>query len=219
MPLELWLAFVTASLAILLLPGPTVLLVVGYAMGSGRRAAFGAMGGVLAGDLVALIVSAAGLGAVLATSAIVFTIMKFAGAAYLIWLGLKMWRAPVDPQAVDAAEAETTSAPDRRARRSDDAARRAAHGFIVTALNPKLIAFFVAFLPQFMTPNAPVLDQLLILAPTFLAVSVMTNGFFVIAAGAVRHRLRSPRALTVINRVGAGCLIGAGLMTAALRRA
>lgn len=213
MPLDLWIAFVTASLAILLLPGPTVLLVVGYAMGSGRRAAFGALGGVLAGDLVALIVSAVGLGAILASSATVFTVMKFAGAAYLIWLGIRMWRAPVDPHAVDAAEAAASGA------RRGEGRRRALHGFIVTALNPKLIAFFVAFLPQFMTPHAPVLDQLLVLAPTFLAVSVVTNGFYALAASAARDRLRSPRALKAINRVGAGCLIGAGLMTAALRRA
>lgn len=213
MPLDLWLAFVTASAAILLLPGPTTMLIVGYAMGAGRRAAFGALGGVLAGDLVALVVSAAGLGAVLASSALVFTVMKFAGAAYLIWLGIRMWRAPVDPHAIEAAEADAG-----QIRRTGESRRRALHGFIVTALNPKLIAFFIAFLPQFMTPTAPVLDQLLILAPTFLAVSVLTNGFYALAASAARNRLRSPRALKAINRVGAGCLIGAGLLTAALRR-
>ena len=213
MPIDLWLAFVTASLAILLLPGPTTMLIVGYALGDGRRAAFGAVGGVLAGDLAALAVSAIGLGAILASSATVFTVMKFAGAAYLIWLGVKMWRAPVDPDAMDAAQAE--AAADRRAK----GRRRALHGFIVTALNPKLIAFFIAFLPQFMTLHAPVLPQLLILAPTFLGVSVITNSLYVLAASAARSRLRSRRALTAVNRVGAGCLIGAGVLTAALRRA
>jgi threonine/homoserine/homoserine lactone efflux protein len=213
MPIDLWLAFVTASLAILLLPGPTTMLIVGYALGDGRRAAFGAVGGVLAGDLAALAVSAIGLGAILASSATVFTVMKFAGAAYLIWLGVKMWRAPVDPDAMDAAQAE--AAADRRAK----GRRRALHGFIVTALNPKLIAFFIAFLPQFMTPHAPVLPQLLILAPTFLGVSAITNTLYVLAASTARSRLRSRRALTAVNRVGAGCLIGAGVLTAALRRA
>lgn len=207
MPLDLWFAFVAASFAILLLPGPTVLLVVGYALGAGRRAAFGAMGGVLAGDMVALVVSAIGLGAILASSATVFTVMKVAGAAYLIWLGIRMWRAPVDPGAVDAA-----------AEAAGGAKKRALHGFIVTALNPKLIAFFAAFLPQFMTPERPVLDQLLVLAPTFMAISILTNGFYALAASAARDRLRNARALTLINRFGAGCLIGAGLMTAAMRR-
>lgn len=211
MPIDLWLAFVTASLAILLLPGPTTMLIVGYALGDGRRAAFGAMGGVLLGDLAALSISAIGLGALLTSSALVFTVMKVAGAAYLIWLGLKMWRAPVDPDAVDAARAD--AATDRTRGR-----RRALHGFVVTTLNPKLIAFFIAFLPQFMTPEAPVLPQLLVLAPTFLGVSVLTNSLYALAAGAARERLRSPRALTAVNRVGASCLIGAGVLTAALRR-
>jgi homoserine/homoserine lactone efflux protein len=209
MPLDLWLAFVAASFAILLLPGPTVLLVVGYALGAGRRAAFGAMSGVLAGDLAALQISALGLGAILASSAAVFTVMKLAGAGYLIWLGVKMWRAPVNAAAVDAATVDAARG---------GARKRALHGFIVTALNPKLIAFFVAFLPQFMSAERPVLDQLLVLAPTFLATSVMTNGFYALAASAARDRLRSERALKIINRVGAGCLIGAGLMTAAIRR-
>ncbi|WPZ36367.1 LysE family translocator [Thalassobaculum sp. OXR-137] len=211
MPIDLWLAFVTASVAILLLPGPTTMLIVGYALGDGRRAAFGAVGGVLAGDLAALAISAVGLGAILASSAVVFTVMKFAGAAYLIWLGVKMWRAPVDPHAVDAAQAGAVA--DRSKGR-----RRALHGFVVTALNPKLIAFFIAFLPQFMTPHAPVLPQLLVLAPTFLGVSVITNSLYVLAASAARTRLRSPAALRTVNRVGAGCLIGAGVLTAALRR-
>lgn len=211
MPIDLWLAFVTASLAILLLPGPTTMLLVGYALGDGRRAAFGAVGGVLAGDLAALAVSAIGLGAILTSSAAVFTVMKFAGAVYLIWLGVKMWRAPVDPHAVDTAQA--VAADDRIKGR-----RRALHGFIVTALNPKLIAFFIAFLPQFMTPAAPVLPQLLVLAPTFLCVSLVTNTLYVLTAAAARSRLRSPSALRTVNRVGAGCLIGAGVLTAALRR-
>lgn len=207
MPLDLWFAFVAASFAILLLPGPTVFLVIGYALGAGRKAAFGAMGGVLAGDMVALIVSAVGLGAILASSATVFTVMKLAGAAYLIWLGIKMWRAPVDPAAADAVVAAASGG-----------RKRVLHGFIVTALNPKLIAFFVAFLPQFMTPDRPILNQLLVLAPTFLAISILTNGFYALAASAARDRLRSPRALRWMNRFGAGCLIGAGLMTAALKR-
>ena len=213
MPTDLWFAFVTASLAILLLPGPTTMLIVGYALGDGRRAAFGAMGGVLAGDLAALTISAIGLGAILSSSALVFTVMKFAGAAYLIWLGIKMWRAPVDAQAIDAPVPDAALPAARNRSR-----RRILHGFVVTTLNPKLIAFFIAFLPQFMTANAPVLDQLLILGPTFLAISVATNSLYVLAAGAARERLRSPAALRVVNRVGAGCLIGAGMLTAALRR-
>ena len=214
MTFDLWLAFVAASTAILLLPGPTVMLVVGYALGSGRRAAFGALSGVLLGDLVAISVSAIGLGAILATSATAFTIMKFVGAAYLIWLGVKLWRAPVDPGSIDLAAEAAPAATRRRESRT-----RAVHGFVVTALNPKSLAFFIAFLPQFMSAGAPVLPQLLILAPTFVALAALTNGFYALAASGVRDRLRSASALRAINRVGGSCLIGAGLLTAAMKRA
>jgi len=206
MPFETWLAFAAASFAILAIPGPTVMLVVGYALGEGRRAALGTVGGVLIGDLLAISVSALGLGALLATSAAVFTIFKWAGAAYLIWLGIRIWRAPVDGGAIERAAV-------------GGGRRRAIHGFVVTALNPKSLAFFVAFLPQFMTPDAPVLPQLAVLAPTFVGMAAITNGGYALLAGAVRSRLRRPSVLRAINRVGGGFLIGAGVLTAALRRA
>ncbi|MEQ9331073.1 LysE family translocator [Thalassobaculum sp.] len=206
MAFETWLAFVAASFAMLIIPGPTVMLVVGYALGEGRRAAFGTMTGVLLGDLVAISLCALGLGALLAASATVFTIFKWAGAAYLVWLGVKLWRAPVDPEGVARMAAS-------------GGRRRAIHGFVVTALNPKGLAFFVAFLPQFMTADAPVLPQLAILAPTFVILGGLTNAAFILAAGGVRARLRRPAVLRAINRVGGSFLIGAGVLTAAMRRA
>lgn len=205
MAFETWLAFTAASFAMLIIPGPTVMLVVGYALGEGRRAAFGTMTGVLLGDLVAISLCAIGLGALLATSATVFMVFKFAGAAYLVWLGVRLWRAPVDPAGLERA--------------ASGRSRRAVHGFIVTALNPKGLAFFVAFLPQFMTADAPVLPQLAILAPTFVLLGGLTNAAFILAAGGVRARLRSPLVLRAVNRVGGSFLIGAGVLTAAMRRA
>lgn len=205
MPLDTWIAFALASLAILTIPGPTVMLVVGTALGAGRTAALGTVGGVLLGDLLAISLCALGLGALLAASATVFTVFKWAGAAYLIWLGIKLWRAPVDPALL--------STPLRRG-----GGERALQGFIVTALNPKSLAFFVAFLPQFMTAEAPVLPQLLILAPTFVGIAAITNGGYAVAASGLRQRLRSARLLRWINRVGGGFLIGAGALTAAMRR-
>ena len=206
MAFETWLAFVAASFAMLIIPGPTVMLVVGYALGEGRRAAFGTMAGVLLGDLAAISLCAVGLGALLAASATVFTLFKWAGAAYLVWLGVRLWRAPVNPQGVEQVAASGRS-------------RRAIHGFVVTALNPKGLAFFVAFLPQFMTADAPVLPQLAILAPTFVILGGLTNAAFILAAGGVRARLRRPAVLRAINRVGGSFLIGAGVLTAAMRRA
>lgn len=206
MPIETWLAFAAASFVMLIIPGPTVMLVVGYALGEGRRSALITLGGVLLGDLLAISVCAIGLGALLAASATVFTVFKWVGAAYLVWLGIKLWRAPVDPEGIARAAAGAGR-------------RRAVQGFIVTALNPKGLAFFVAFLPQFMTADAPVLPQLAILAPTFVLMGGVTNAAFILLAGGVRARLRSPSVLRAINRVGGGCLIGAGLVTAAMRRA
>lgn len=205
MPFDTWLAFAAASLVMLIIPGPTVMLVVGYALGEGRRAALITLGGVLLGDLLAISVCAVGLGALLAASATVFMVFKWAGAAYLVWLGVKLWRAPVDPQGLERAAAGR--------------GRQAVHGFVVTALNPKGLAFFVAFLPQFMVADAPILPQLAILAPTFVLLGGLTNAGFIVLAGGVRARLRSPSVLRAINRVGGSCLIGAGLVTAAMRRA
>jgi threonine/homoserine/homoserine lactone efflux protein len=134
MLIETWLAFVAASIVMLLIPGPTVTLVVGYAPAYGRAPAIAA--GVAFGDFTAMTLSLLGLGAALAASAKLFTAIKLIGAAYLVYLGWRLWNAPIDrpPRA----------APDPRTPLST-----AVHAFTVTALNPKGIVFFVAFVPQF----------------------------------------------------------------------
>jgi threonine/homoserine/homoserine lactone efflux protein len=210
MPFETWLAFAAASFVVLAIPGPTVMVVVGYALGEGRRAALGTVGGVLLGDLLAITLCALGLGALLAASATAFTVFKWAGAAYLVWLGVKLWRAPVDPACLESGAVE---------RAASGGGRRAVHGFVVTALNPKSLAFFVAFLPQFMTAGEAVLPQLAVLAPTWVLAAAVTNGGYALLAGGIRTRLRSAAVLRAINRVGGSFLIGAGVLTAAMRRA
>src|SRR3712207_6098413 len=121
MTLESWTAFALASLALLAVPGPTILLVVGQSLGAGgRRGALPRVAGVALGDLTAMTLSLAGLGAVLAASAILFTLLKWAGAAYLVWLGLRLWRAPVMAEAAPPL-------PAGRAMRD---------AWLVTALNP-----------------------------------------------------------------------------------
>jgi threonine/homoserine/homoserine lactone efflux protein len=97
MTLELWFAFVLASSALLILPGPTILLVLSYALAQGRRSALPTVVGVALGDLTALTLSLVGLGAVLAASATAFTLLKWFGALYLIWLGVRLWRAAPGP--------------------------------------------------------------------------------------------------------------------------
>jgi threonine/homoserine/homoserine lactone efflux protein len=141
-PLETWLAFTAAAAVLLVIPGPTILLVVSYALGQGWRAALPMAVGVALGDFTAMTLSLLGLGALLAASATVFTILKWVGAAYIVWLGIKLWRAggalDVTPH-TDAASS----------------LKMLGHAWIVTALNPKGLVFFVAFLPQFMTRSSP----------------------------------------------------------------
>src|SRR5271167_2776694 len=103
MALDHWLAFVAASAVLLAIPGPTVLLVISYALGHGRRSATSTVAGVALGDFTAMTASMLGLGALLATSAALFTGLKWVGAAYLVFLGIKLWRAPVAEAAIDAA--------------------------------------------------------------------------------------------------------------------
>ena len=144
MPLDHWLAFVAASAVLLAIPGPTVVLIISYALGHGRRAASSTVAGVALGDFTAMTASLLGLGALLAASATLFMVLKWAGAAYLIYLGVKLWRAPVAEQVADVV------VPVERH------GRIFLHAYAVTALNPKSIVFFIAFLPQFLDRSGPV---------------------------------------------------------------
>jgi threonine/homoserine/homoserine lactone efflux protein len=205
---ELWLAFVAASAVVLAVPGPTVLLVTSYVFSEGRRSARATVPGVALGDCVAMTASLAGLGAAVAASATAFTVLKWAGAAYLVWLGATMWRAKPQPPAV--AGAALPALRDRA---------MFAHAFAVTALNPKSIAFFVAFLPQFVAPGAPVPPQLAILGATFLVLATANAAAYAALAGTARRGLSRPGVVRAVNRLGGTLLIGAGVMTATLRRA
>lgn len=188
----------------LVIPGPTILLVIGQSLGVGRRGAWPLVAGVAAGDLVAMSLSLAGLGALLAASATAFTVMKLLGAAYLVWLGVKLWRAPV---------AVAAEAPPRPAWA---AAREA---FVVTALNPKSIAFFVAFVPQFIDPARDFATQAMVLVPTFVAMAALNAALYALLATRLSGAVRRPTVRRALNRTGGTMLIGAGLATAAMRRA
>lgn len=206
MPLDHWLAFAAASAVLLVIPGPTVLLVISYALSHGRRAAVATVAGVALGDFTAMTASMLGVGALLAASATLFTALKWLGAAYLIWLGIKLWRAPVG-------EAALAAAPETRP------VRIFAHAFAVTALNPKGIVFFVAFLPQFLVAQAPVLPQMAICMATFLGLATVNAAAYGWLAAAARGAVRRPEVQRAVNRVGGSLLVGAGLFTALWRRA
>ncbi|WP_299817477.1 LysE family translocator [uncultured Roseibium sp.] len=205
MTLELYSAYIVATLILLAIPGPTVMLVVSYALTQGRKSALASVLGVGLGDATAATASLLGLGAILAASTTAFAILKWIGAIYLIWLGIKMWRSR--PTALGAHEV------------ADIPARKIFwHAYIVTALNPKGIVFFMAFLPHFIAAQAPVVPQLTLLGITFVVLGIFNAAIYAFAAAAVGRKLRSPSLLRIVNKVGGGFLISAAAMTATLQR-
>jgi len=200
MSFETWATFAAASSVLLVIPGPTVLLVVSYALGQGWRTALPMAIGVALGDFTAMTLSMLGLGALLATSATLFTILKWIGAAYLVYLGIKLWRAG---GTLDAAPRTDTVS----------AAKMLGHAWLVTALNPKSITFFVAFLPAFLDPKADFLTQMLVFETTFLVLAFANAFGYALVASRARRLASDPRAIRVVNKVGGGLLVGAGVAT------
>jgi threonine/homoserine/homoserine lactone efflux protein len=207
MTVDHWLAFVAASAILLAIPGPTVLLVISHALSHGRRSALSTAAGVALGDFTAMTASMLGLGAVLAASAALFTVLKWIGAAYLIFLGIKLWRAPV----AATPEAAATSEPAHR--------RLFWHAYAVTTLNPKSIVFFVAFLPQFLDTAKPLVEQMAICEATFVTLATINALAYALTAAAARRTIRRPAVQRLVNRTGGSLLIGAGLLAAAWKRA
>jgi threonine/homoserine/homoserine lactone efflux protein len=211
MSLEHWLAFVAASAVLLAIPGPTILLVISYALGHGRRAAGSTVAGVALGDFTAMTASMLGLGALLTASAALFTALKWIGAAYLVYLGIKLWRAPVPQGATGPEEGEANA--------GERPMRIFLHTYVVTALNPKSILFFVAFLPQFLDTSRPLFGQMAIFEVTFLVLATVNAALYGLLASMARRSIRKPRVQRAVNRVGGSLMIGAGLLAAGWRRA
>lgn len=204
MSFESWAAFAAASAVLLVIPGPTILLVVSYALGQGWRTALPMAVGVALGDFTAMSLSMLGIGALLAASATVFTIVKWIGAAYLIYLGIKLFRAGGTLDAKPRTDAAS-------------AAKMMAHAWIVTALNPKSITFFVAFLPQFLDRNGDFWTQMVIFELTFLTLAFANAFGYALVAARARSVVSNPRAIRIFNRTGGTLLIGAGIAAAATR--
>lgn len=207
MPIEHWLAFVAASAILLIIPGPTILTVISYSVAHGRRANVPLVAAVALGDSTALGVSLLGLGTLLAASAFWFTVVKWAGGLYLLYLGIKLLRA-----GLSATEMAAPAVPGSRW-------RLFANTYLVTALNPKGIVFFVAFLPQFIDPHTAVAQQLWILAATFVTLATLNAGLYAVFAGAARKLLASPRARRRFHIAGGSLLSTAGVWALLARRA
>lgn len=207
MDLTLWLTFVAASTALLMIPGPTILLVMSYALSQGRRVAVASATGVALGDAIAMSASLAGLGALVLASATLFTVLKWIGAAYLIWMGWKLFRS------AGAATLGTIGG-------TQDVPATAVfrHAAIVTALNPKSIVFFIAFVPQFIRADDPLLPQFVILTATFVGLATLNALIYALLADRLRVGLRRPAVLRRMTQGGGIALMGMGLVTALTRR-
>ena len=210
MSIEHWLAFVAASAVLLAIPGPTILLVISYALGHGRKATTATVAGVALGDFTAMTASMLGLGALLAASAAIFTALKWIGAAYLIYLGIKLWRVPVSANATETEEGETSK---------ERPFRIFLRTYAVTALNPKSIIFFVAFLPQFLDTSKPLAVQMVIFEVTFLALATLNATTYGLMASMARKTIRKPNVQRLVNRTGGTLMIGAGLIAAGWKKA
>ncbi len=194
-------AFFIASLVLIVMPGPSVLFIIGRSLALGRRGGVLSVVGTTLGMLVLVVLVALGLGVIVAQSVVLFTIVKFAGAAYLVWLGIQAIRHRRDAAAAVAAGAAASST-----------RRLVAEGFVVGATNPKTIAFFVAVLPQFVDYRGGAIPlQMLELGIVFAVLAWASDSVWALAAGSARDWFaRSPRRVERLSAAGGGMMIGLG---------
>jgi threonine/homoserine/homoserine lactone efflux protein len=202
-------AFAVAAAIIIAIPGPSVLFVISRGVVLGRRAALATVLGNCAGVYVQVAAVALGLGVIVERSAVVYDTVKFAGALYLVWLGVRTFQKRKSLAAVMRGPVEQKS--DRRILRE---------GFVVGITNPKAAVFFAAILPQFTDPSlghVPV--QMLVLGLVFISIALVLDGIWAFAAGTARDRLvNSPRTLEAIGGAGGVVLVGLGVTLAVTGR-
>ncbi len=205
--LDTLLAFTAASIILLAVPGPTIALVIARSLSDGRRVALPLVAGVGFGDLVAATIALTGAGALLSASATAFAVVKVAGALYLLWLGIRLFRAePVPPSDLSADVGGTGAAAFR-------------DGFLVTVFNPKGILFFIAFVPQFIDPTASYFGQAAAFVLLFAALGVLNGAVYAMGADRMRRAVRSPVALRWMNRAGGMAIASAGIAALFARKA
>jgi threonine/homoserine/homoserine lactone efflux protein len=195
--------FAAAALALLLVPGPAVLYIVAQSAEHGRVAGIVSVAGIHLGTLVHVAAAAVGLSALIVSSAFAFSIVKYAGAAYLVYLGIRRLLTP------DRAE----PLPSRDQRLS----RLFAQGVVVNVLNPKTALFFLAFLPQFVDPDRTVSTQIVVLGLTFVGLGFVSDGLYAVTAGTIAQWLRARGRL--LRYVSGSVFVGLGVSSALTKRA
>jgi threonine/homoserine/homoserine lactone efflux protein len=202
MSLQVYLAYLAACVALALIPGPNVTLVIANGLRYGTRAALIGIAGTQAGLAIVIGIVALGLATMMATMGIWFDWVRFAGAAYLVWLGIKLVRAPIEGVDTDA------PAPPRGG--------FFLQGMVVLLGNPKVLVFFGAFIPQFVDMQKDHVSQVAILGATFMATAAITDAIYAVAAGRAR-RFFSARRTRLLSRVSGGFMIGGGVWLALTR--
>lgn len=210
MELHLWLAYFVAMLALALSPGPGAVLSMGHGLSYGLRQTTVTIVGLQVGVVIIFLIAGLGVGAVLLASGTAFAAIKVLGAAYLVWLGIQQWRAPVHGAMADVAAQPTANL---------TAQQRFLRGVLTDVTNPKGIVFMVAVLPQFIQPGRSLAQQLVILLVTTIAVDVVIMHGYAALASALRRWLSSARAQGVQNRLTGGVLILMGAAVAFMGRA
>lgn len=206
MSVELWIAFVFTASLILVIPGPTIIYVVGQSLVHGRKAGIPLSIGVILGDALCITLSLVGLGTLLSFFSTAFLIVKYLGAAYLVYLGVKMIKtnSHIKPHQ-----------PDHSAFNSKTLFRDV---FWVNALNPKGIIFYSAFMPQFITTQSSIPSQLILLSGTFLCLALINVTLYSLLASKASEALRSTKFTKAFNLTGGISLICAGIYSATVER-
>lgn len=200
-PWPLFSAFLLASFILAVTPGPGVLYIVTRSLVQGRRFGLVSVAGVALGNLGNALAASVGLAALFTVSSLAFSVVKYAGALYLVYFGVQMLRSsPTENLA-----AVPAAAPLKRVFYD---------GFVVALLNPKTTVFFAAFLPQFLSPGAPPMFQSMALGSLFVAIAAVTDSAYALAAGAAAPVLRGSVVRRIGRRVGGGVFIGLGVFTA-----
>lgn len=210
MAMQTWLLFVVTVFFVSATPGPNMLLAMSHGIRFGLAGALPTLAGLLVALALIMAGSVAGLGAVLATSELLFSIVKYAGAAYLVWLGYQAWRAPV---------AEQGSNDDAVVAGESSHGQRFRTGFLVAMSNPKAFVFFTALFPQFMRADVPQLPQLVALSATFFVIEVSWQLVYAFGGARLKHWLTSPRRLRLMNRFAGGSFMAAGVALSTVSRA
>lgn len=205
MAIELYISFVIATAILIVIPGPVVSLVIANSIAHGTRPALLTVAGSSSAIVLQLALLTLGMTSFMLLMADWFELLRWAGVAYLLYLGIRLWRAPAVPD--DEGKAAT---------RSPKALFL--QGFVVSVTNPKSLVFYAAFFPQFIDPAAAALPQLALLCATFLTIAACLDSSYALLGGRLRHLLRSARMARLRNRITGTLMIGAGIGLALARR-